>query len=294
MARMGMPLGAPPRRVAKPEQASDQTPTTPTRAAVLQKLDSSRLPPRIILNAVEGWGKTTCGAYAESPGILMAAGETGYATLLSAGRVPAVPCAVLSTWRSVLDTVQAVIEEPDGMQTLVFDALGGFERLCHEHVCKRDFNGDWGERGFISYQRGYDVAVADWLSLLAMLDRGRELRGMSVILLSHCKVRTFKNPLGPDYDRYVSDVHDKTWAVTSKWADAVLFGTFETVVEGGQTGLKPRKGKGIGGSERVLFTERRDAYDAKNRYGMPECISIPNDPTQVYATITQAMKGVSQ
>ena len=46
--------------------------------------------PRIVLATVEGWGKTTAGAYAPNPFMCMVRGETGYATLLGAGTVPAV------------------------------------------------------------------------------------------------------------------------------------------------------------------------------------------------------------
>lgn len=157
--------------------------------------------------------------------------------------------------------------------------------MCHEFICRRDFNGDWGEKGFASYQRGPDVAVSEWLKLLAILDRLHD-SGKIVLILSHCKIKTFKNPLGADYDRYVSDVHDKTWSVTAKWADCVLFGNFYSVVESAER--KPealRRGKGIGGTERVIYTERRDAFDAKNRYGMPEVIDIPHDPSVVWETI---------
>jgi hypothetical protein len=109
-------------------------------------------------------------------------------------------------------------------------------------------------------------------------------------MLGHVQVRPFKNPLGADYDRYVCDVHHKTWGVTHKWADAVLFGTFRTVLDE-KKGTKP---KGIGGADRVLFCERRDAYDAKNRYGMPEELDIPNEPAEVWGTIWAAVTATSK
>jgi hypothetical protein len=136
------------------------------------------------------------------------------------------------------------------------------------------------------------VAVTDWLQLLARLDRIHG-RGVTIILLSHCKVAGFRNPEGPDFDRYVSDVHAKTWAATHKWADAVLFGKFRTIIDGGSTGVKPKKGKGIGGTDRVIYTERHDAYDAKNRFGMASEIEIPDDPSQVWATISAAITGAA-
>ena len=219
----------------------------------------------------------------------MARGETGYSTLLGARLVPNVPRAVIAAWDELLAQIDSLIASSEGIETLALDALGGFERLCHEHVCRRDFNGDWGERGFSSYQKGFDVSVAEWLLLLQRLDAIRAKHGLAIILLSHARIKTVKNPLGPDYDRFVADVHDKTWSVTAKWADAVLFGNFPPVVQTDRAGAK--KGKGIGGSARVLFTEHTDAYDAKNRYGMESEIAMPNDPAASWSTLESAMKG---
>jgi len=277
MAKTNMPAMPPP-PVANGKTKTATKPNLP----VVGKMDAAFKPPRILLNAVEGFGKTTAGAYSPNPVILMARGETGYETLLGSGLVPSVDAARIEDWPGLLELIPTL----DVFKTVNLDAVGGFERLCHEFICDRDFNGDWGEKGFASYQKGYDVSITEWLKLLVALDRLRD-KGVVVVILSHCKVKTFKNPMGADYDRYVSDVHDKTWGVTAKWADAVLFGNFFTVVETARSS-KPealKKGKGIGGTERVIYTERRDAFDAKNRYGMPEILDIPNEPENVWNTI---------
>jgi hypothetical protein len=244
---------------------------------------------RFLVNAVEGWGKTSTVAFAPKPGIIEIGTETGYETLRNARLAPDVQAANVTAWADLLAIVDEIAGS--GIETLAIDALGGAERLCHEAVCARDFAGQWGDKGFNSYQKGYDIAVTDWLDLLARLDRARE-SGVNIVVLSHAKVTTFKNPAGPDYDKYVADCHAKTWAVTHRWADAVLFGKFFTVVEGGTmaSGNRPgKKGKGIGGTERILYAEQRDAWDAKNRFGMPAEISIPDDPAQTWATIIGSM-----
>jgi len=235
-------------------------------------------PPRVVLAAVEGWGKTTCGAYSNNPLIVMSGRETGYLTLRGAGLVPNVNCATPENWVEFLAGLEH-LAKPDAPKfgTIAIDALNGFERMCHERVCQRDFKGDWGEKGFTSYQKGYDVAVTDWLQMMIALDRIRE-KGTSILMLAHVQVRPFGNPLGADYDRYVVDVHKKTWGVTLKWADAVLFGNFKSVIDA-------KTGKAVGRTDRRLFTERRDGYDAKNRYGMPEFLDIPADPTKVWSTV---------
>jgi len=260
----------------------------------LATIDASKVPPdRSILNAVEGWGKTSFAAFAGDAAILMARGETGYPTLLKAGLVPSIPAVELQSWTEVLEQIDYLIQNPGQFKAVTLDALGGFERLCHEYVCARDFDGDWGDKGFQAYMRGYDVSISEWLLLLQRLDRLRSL-GTEIILLSHAKVKNFKNPDGPDYDRYSGDCHDKTWAATTKWADNIFFGTFETVVLDAKGGIasattKGRK-KGMGGDQRKVFTQRRASYDAKNRWGMPWEIDISDDPSSVWGTIHSYMQ----
>jgi hypothetical protein len=40
----------------------------------------------------------------------------------------------------------------------------------------RDFGGDWGDHGFLSYGKGPKVSIADWLLLLQKLDKLRTRR----------------------------------------------------------------------------------------------------------------------
>ncbi|MBN1456573.1 MAG: AAA family ATPase [Sedimentisphaerales bacterium] len=247
---------------------------------VLQTTEGKFQPPKVVLNGVEGWGKTSCGAFAPKPAILMAKGETGYLTLLGAGSVPSVPNTIINSWPELIGFLDVQIGTEELVyKTLILDAVGGFEKLCHELVCRRDFKGDWGEKGFASFQKGYDVSVNDWLGMLHRLDK-LNAKGVMIIMLGHTQIRPFKNPMSEDFDRYVCDIHHKTWSVTHKWADAVLFGTYVTVVD-----KISGRAKGIGGAERIVYTERRDAFDAKNRYGMPERIEIPDDSSKIWSTI---------
>jgi len=285
-----MPPPRPPATRPAPPPAKAPPDSAPTngngKPATIGRLPPGKAPPpRIILNAVEGWGKTTNGAYADNPVILMAAGETGYETLRAAALVPDVDVASIESWPELLATVESLAGS--GHKTVVLDALSGFERLCQQFVCSRDFDDNWGERGFAGYQRGYDVSMTEWLKLLVALDKLRADSRSMVLILSHCKISTFKNPLGPDYDRWVADCHHKVWAVTAKWVDAVLFGNFYVAVEGVKAGKgeAARKGKAPGIGQRIVYAERRDAFDAKNRYGMEPEFLLPEGAENAWATI---------
>lgn len=187
---------------------------------------------------------------------------------------------------------ETLLNDPHDYMTIAIDTANGVERLCHEYVCGRDFQGEWGDKGFGSYQKGPEVALADWRAFLSNLDRLRLERKMTVVLLFHTKVATFRNPEGPDFDRYQPDVDKRTWSLTVKWADVILFGNFESSVSGVRENKKTgeKKGKGEGGQDRILYTVRHAAYDAKNRLGLPPEIEMGNSPAQAFSAFKEAVK----
>lgn len=233
-----------------------------------------------MLTAVEGWGKTSLSAYTENPALILAKGETGYQTLLGAGRVPSVDTVTVDTWPELLAVIPTASHK-----TVVLDALDGFEQMCQQHICNSEFGGDWGERGFASYAKGYDLAATEWIKLLSALEK-LQANGTDVLLLAHSRIENFASPTSGDYSRYIADLHKKVWQITARWVHAILFGTFiEDVISKERKQDVLKKGKGIGGKQRILYTERCDAWDAKNQYGMSEQIIMPNDPSQVWNTI---------
>jgi hypothetical protein len=293
-----MTTAAPPKLPPPPPKSNGVGKAPPSAASPVAapkwgKLTPKFAPPRLILNGAPGFGKTTMGAYSDSPLMVMVGGETGYETLLGSGLVPSVDAARVSSWLEFLALLDSLTSEDTRHRTLVIDTLGGLERLGHEYVCRRDFNGDWSSRGFGDYQKGYDVSLGEWQGMLARLDRLRDERGTTILFLSHPKVKEFKNPLGANFDRFVVDCDLRTtMGAMSKWCDAILFGAFRTIVdekEGSDTGKKKGKGKGLGGVDRVLFTTNRDAYEAKNRYTMPAEIDIPDDYSAAWSVVWSAI-----
>jgi hypothetical protein len=234
-----------------------------------------------------GVGKTSLGAAAPGAVFLIDNQEDGISTLkasrLVAANIPVLP--PIGSWEDAQDALAALAEGDHNHRTLVIDTLGGFERLCHEFVCRTEFKGIWGEKGFSGYARGYEVSLPPWREFLNRLDRLRSDRGMAIIALAHSLVRPFKNPEGEDYDRYIADMHHKTWSVTHKWADMVLFANYHVEVE-----KEGGRNKGKGGQLRFLNTEHHAAYDAKNRHGLPPAISMGDSGAEAWSNLITAIK----
>lgn len=274
--------------------ATAQSPPQPSRLPTAEKrnwlsevkTEGDNLPNKMIFYAVEKYGKTTFAAQFPKVIFGMPHDELGLPTLIDSGRLKPTPyLPPFTTWQECLDAIAFLAANEHDFKVFALDTLNGLEKLCHAHVCKRDYGGDWGKKGFANYQQGPDVAIADWRGFLANLETLRQQKRMGIVCLAHARIKTFRNPSGLDFDRYTPDMNDKTWSVTHKWADIIAFGNFEVQIV--QEGMK---GKAKGGQQRVLYTQRTAAFDAGNRHGLPEEIDMGTSGEEAFANFIAAMK----
>src|SRR5581483_10992116 len=206
---------------------------SPRRAPTLSRVTRGRkpCPDRIILYAPPGWGKTTWAAYLRRALVVTTPGEDRIHKLIEQGLVP--PVDVLDdtaeSWADVNDVTDELLTGPHNYETVVYDTGNGLERLAHEAVCQEQFDGNWGEHGFGGFGRGEKVSTNSlWVPFLAKLERLRQRRRVRVVLLAHVGVVSVKNPEGLDYDKIGPAFSKPAWAFTARWADMVLYGTFDT------------------------------------------------------------------
>jgi hypothetical protein len=103
-------------------------------------------------------------------------------------------------------------------------------------------------------------------------------------MTSHYHVKVFNDPATHlPYDRYTLKLAEKTAALFREWVDCVLFANFETFST--SDNKKAVKGKGISTGVRKLYCEKRAAYDAKNRFGLPESINLDYEEFIRLATV---------
>ncbi|MDR1190637.1 MAG: ATP-binding protein [Verrucomicrobiales bacterium] len=229
----------------------------------LAKIQRGRvtLPHFLLIYGVDGVGKTTFGAQAPAPIFISA--ENGFGDL-TVDRFP-----TPKTFAEVLAAVTLLGKERDQhqYQTLVIDSLDWLEPLAHRHACEKY---GWKNIEEPGYGKGYVAANEAWLELVNLLKRLRH--HLNVVLIAHAAIRPFTDPeRNAVYDRYqlkLSGQGGKTDA-SALWreaVDTVLFANFAVTVT---TAKNERKAKAFGTGERVMFTERRPAFDAKNRFNLP-------------------------
>lgn len=182
------------------------------------------------------------------------------------------------TFDELLEAVRVVERETHPYKTFVVDTLDAVEALIWRHICDRDGKENIAAYG---YAKGENiVALDEWRKLIAALERVRA-RGINVLTLSHSIVKRFDDPESDGWDRYVLKLHDKAGGLVKERADAVLFARFEVVKTKSKDDRK--KVRAALTDARFLCTKKTGAYDAKNRYDLPD--EIPLDWNELVAAI---------
>ncbi len=219
-------------------------------------------PPRIMIYGAEGVGKSTFAASAPDPVFIQT--EDGLSEIDTA-KFP-----LAASYDEVVEQLEAVRDGEHEFKTLCVDSLDWLERLVWDRVCR-----DWGvksiEKADGGFGKGYGYALTYWREIVDLLNEIRSKRRMAVILVAHSKVERFEDPEHPAYDRYQPRLHKSANALICDWADAILFATKRMRVDS-QTGRAAPVG--ADGGERIIRTNGSPAFNAKNRYSLPNEIAL--------------------
>lgn len=242
-----------------PDRNAPRPPPPPrVRTMTLANVRQGKIaqPPKVLIYGAEGCGKSTFGANAPDPIFLCA--EDGTAQL-DVARFPEP-----KGWLDVLDAVDELTTTEHAYRTLVVDSLDWLEPLCWDYIVRRDKKTGIEDYGFSKGQK--TIAPAEWRVFLSKLERLRNVKNMGVVLIAHQHVKSFKNPEGDDFDRYELAMDAKAGGMFKQWCDAVLFAQFETFA----TKDERKRVRGVSSGARIVHTQRTAAFDAKNRYDLPE------------------------
>lgn len=209
-----------------------------------------------ILYGVEGVGKSTFAAGAPAPVFLSTEGGTGH---LDVARFPEV-----QTFAEAMEAVRFLTNGPHDFKTLVVDTIDHLEPLVHAHVLQGTKWKSLAEYGG-GYGKGNEAALDVWRTFLHAVAALRRARKMHVIFLGHSAIRTFKNPMGGDFDRYVAKMNEKAAGLMKESVGYVLFARYEAVTQTDDA----KRTRGFSDGTRILHTQWSASYDAKNRGDLP-------------------------
>lgn len=231
--------------------------------SLLKKVERGKVakPLLMLLYGVEGIGKSTFGSNAPEPIFLGAEQGTD---VLDVNRFPAV-----KTWEEVVDYMNALINEEHQYKTLVIDTLDSLEPLLWEHI-KKESGVKSIELACGGYGKGYIKSAEIFMDFRHKLEMCRS-KGMNIIILAHSQVAKFNDPItNIEYDTYKLKLHKRVIPIFVEWVDCLLFTNFEVYTKKNDDG----KNRAYGNGSRVIYTEKRPSFEAKNRFSLPFQISL--------------------
>ncbi|WP_100961011.1 ATP-binding protein [Bosea sp. FBZP-16] len=164
-------------------------------------------------------------------------------------------------------------------KTVVVDSVDAFEPMLWAATCKRQGwdSIDSNDKGSpTAFGKGYLAADDEWRDVMAAA--GAVARsGLYVIFILHSEAKTFNDPLVDSYDRYKPKLQKRAVDIVTEKSDALLFlnrrHTLKTVDGKGFGAKKETRPEGKSGEERLIYTDERAGFLAKNRMSMPGVIT---------------------
>jgi AAA domain-containing protein len=230
------------------------------RTDILSTISRGKRPRHIfaLFYGTDGVGKTTVCSHAPNP--IFIGAEKG-TEQLDVARFPQT-----DSITELLAQIRGLQTEKHGFQTVVLDSLDWVEPLIWRSVCQ-EAKVEHIEQAFGGYGKGYVRALDIWRTLIKELSVLNHK--MHVLLIGHAQIKSFQDPELPTaYDRYQLKINDKAAALVREAADAVLFARFETEL------VKTGKTRAYGEGNRIMYTESRPGWDAKNRFNLPFCMPL--------------------
>ena len=209
---------------------------------------------RVVMYGTEGIGKSTMASQFPSPLILDTEDGSKH---LDCARV------ICGDWITLESTMHELVRDAQGFETIVIDSADWMERIMIDQIVRQAGKKSIEDFGF---GKGYIHVQERVAKFLAIADQLIS-RGINVVFVAHSKVQRTSPPDQTDgYDRYELKLTKQVAPLLREWCDLLLFCNYKTKLVEGSDG----RIKASGGKERVMYAERAAAWDAKNRFGLPE------------------------
>lgn len=192
------------------------------------------------------------------------------------------------TWEDFLDQLTYLRDGQHDFKSVVIDTLDSIESLLHRKIVHEDGASSMAV-ACGGYGKAYEKAMNMMYDVRDEYLAPMRAKGMNILILAHSSKNKVEDPLTQSsYDKYELKLHKNSkgigaYSVFSEWVSCILFCNFEVY-------RTDDKKYAVGEGRRLLYTEPRPAFDAKNRFGLPYQMNLDWD--EVSAGI-KAYYGVS-
>lgn len=214
-------------------------------------------PVRAVIYGPEGIGKSTLAAAFPEP--LFVDLESGTLRLDVARVQP-------KSFGAVEQIVAELTRDPAEFRTLVFDTADWLERQLIEALLAEH---NWKSIETPGYGKGWVMLAERFKSFLDAVAAMQQATGLHVVFCAHSWLRKQELPdESGAFDRWELKLGKHTAPALKEWADLVLFANYRTIVVTTDGKAKAQ------GQERVLYATHHACWDAKNRFGLPDCMPM--------------------
>jgi len=241
----------------------------PSLLSGIVKANATFKPQKIIIYAVPGIGKTTFASTFKKPILIRTEDGAGN---IDIDTFPTIP----NNYTELNIMLRVLYSEEHDYETLELDSLDWTEPLVWAETCRLHKKQDIEAFG---YNKGYIHAEAQWRRLSKSLDYIQDKKKMNIVLTAHSEIKRYEPPDSDPYDRYQIKLQKRASKFWREWADIVLFCNYKVQLVKAESSFNQEKKRGIGSGERVIYTEERPAFRAKNRWDLPPEIYIGQDKT---------------
>lgn len=238
-------------------------------------------PPVIIIYGVGGIGKTTLASKFPKPIFIRT--EDGAGQIGGVGKLP--KC---ENVYELEDQLAWVAKGDHDYKTCVLDSLDAVEVMKNRDICGKAGVSDVLE---LSFGKGTGPLRSYFDRLRERLDEIKA-RGMMVVCIGHSITGIHKDPLGDDYSTYTMNLNDKIVPKMKDWSDITIFinNKIHTKKAGEHFGKTINKAVSKGKPTKIMYTEERPGFLAKNRYNLPFEIELyDGDPQR---SVNELLAGV--
>ena len=211
-------------------------------------------PQKVVLYGVEGIGKTSLAAQVPDPLFVDTEGGTAHLDVRRLQKP--------ETWEELISLIKEVAATPDVCKSLVLDTADWAEAMAIDHICQK-----YRQPGLESfgYGKGYTFLAEEFARLLAACDEVIA-SGKNMVVTAHAKQRRVELPDETGgFDVWGLKLSKQCAPLLKEWPDALLFLNYKTIVVA--TDSNTHKAQG---GRRVIYTNHRPVFDAKNRHNLPD------------------------